>query len=164
MNFSTLRLAARRLAASLAAATALAIGIGASPASATSFMSTTLTVTAIANNDYIVRVSGHIEMSQADAQAACAFAGDPVDVELWGQDAGILADDLLITKSEWAAAAMSCTTSSTGLNYSVSVTRDGDVLNEDRPGEDELYGYVTFFDIRTGQNNVDASNVVSRSF
>ena len=46
-------------------------------------------------------------MSKADAQAACAHAGDPVDVELYGQDAGILADDLLITKSAYAAAGMS---------------------------------------------------------
>ena len=46
----------------------------------------------------------------------------------------------------------------------MSVTRDGDVLNEDRPGQDELYAYVTFFDIRTGITSVDASNVVLRNF
>ena len=45
---------------------------------------------------------------------------------------------------------MSCTTGSTGLNFSVSLTRDGDVLNEDRPGQDELYAYIYFLDIRTG--------------
>ena len=45
---------------------------------------------------------------------------------------------------------MSCTTNSTGLNFSVSLTRDGDDLNEDRPGQDELYAYIYFLDIRTG--------------
>ena len=154
----------RRFAAALAAATALAVGASASPASASDLMSTSLNVIAIQNNDYILRVSGHVTMSQADAQAACAFAGDPVDVELYGQDAGLLADDLLVTKSEFAAATMSCTTSSTGLDYLVSVTRDGDVLNEDRPGQDELYAYTYFFDIRTGTTHVDASSVVTRNF
>ncbi len=154
----------RRFASALVAATGLAAGIGASPASATSFITSDLNVIAIANNDYILRVAGHIEMSQADAQAACAHAGDPVDVELWGQDAGVLADDLLITKSEYAAAPMSCTTSATGLDFVVSVTRDGDVLNEDRPGQDELYAYITFFDIRTGSTHVDASDVEVRNF
>ncbi len=154
----------RRLAASAVAAAALVLGVGASSASATSFISTNLGVTAIANNDYILTVSGHIEMSQTDAQAACAHSGDPVDVELYGQDAGVLADDLLISTSSWAAAAMSCTTNSTGLNFSVSLTRDGDDLNEDRPGQDELYAYIYFFDIRTGTAHVDASPVVYRSF
>ena len=67
----------RRLAASAVAAAALVLGVGASSASATPFISTTLGVTAIANNDYILTVTGHIEMSQTDAQAACAHAGDP---------------------------------------------------------------------------------------
>lgn len=154
----------RRLAAAAVASAALVAGVGASPASAASFMTTNLNVIAIANNDYILRVSGHIEMSQADAQAACAHPGDPVDVQLYGKDAGILADDELITKAEFGAATMTCTTSTTGLDYLVSVTRDGDVLNEDRPGEDELYAYATFLDIRTGQTHVDASPVVTRSF
>lgn len=154
----------RRLAASAAAATAIVLGVGASSASATPFISTNLAVTAIANNDYILTVTGHIEMSQADAQAACAHAGDPVDVELYGQDAGFLADDLLLSKASWAAAVMSCTTNSTGMNFSVSLTRDGDDLNEDRPGQDELYAYIYFLDIRTGTNHVDASPVVLRNF
>ena len=155
----------RRLAASAAAAAALVLGVGASSASATPFISTTLGVTAIANNDYILTVTGHIEMSQADAQAACAHAGDPVDVELYGQDSGFtFGDDLLISKSAWATATMSCTTNSTGMNFSVSLTRDGDDLNEDRPGQDELYAYIYFLDIRTGTNHVDASPVVYRNF
>jgi|GEM_PF-5826015 len=154
----------RRFASALVATAGLAVGIGASSASATSFMSTDLNVISIPNNDYILRVAGHIEMSSADALAACSHAGDPVDVELYGQDAGILADDLLITKSEFAAAPMSCNPTSTGLDFVVSVTRDGDVLNEDRPGQDELYAYVTFFDIRTGQTHVNASDVEVRSF
>ncbi len=152
----------RRFAAALVAATGLVVGIGASSASATSFLSTSLNVIAIANNDYILRVAGHIEMSQADAAAACAHAGDPVDVELYGKDT--LGDDLLISKAEYAAATMTCATSATGLDYLVSATRDGDVLNEDRPGDDELYAYATFFDIRTGTTHVDASNVVVRNF
>ncbi len=154
----------RRFASALVAATGIAVGIGASSASATPFISTDLNVIAIANNDFILRVAGHIEMSQADAQAACAHAGDPVDVQLYGQDAGILADDELITKAEYAAATMTCSASGTGLDFVVSVTRDGDVLNEDRPGQDELYAYVTFFDIRTGTTHVDASDVEVRSF
>ncbi len=155
----------RRLAASAIAAAALVVGVGASSASATSFITTNLGVTAIANNDYILTVTGHIEMSQADAQAACAFAGDPLDVELYGQDSGFtFGDDLLITKSAWAVATMSCTTNSTGMNFSVSLTRDGDDLNEDRPGQDELYAYVYFLDIRTGTSHVDASPVVLRNF
>ena len=155
----------RRFASALVAATGLAVGIGASSASATPFISTTLGVTAIANNDYILSVNGHIEMSQADAQAACAHAGDPVDVELYGQDSVFRGgDDLLVRASEFAEATMTCTTSATGMDFRVSVTRDGDVLNEDRPGQDELYAYVTFFDIRTGSTSVDASNVVLRNF
>ena len=59
---------------------------------------------------------------------------------------------------------MSCTTSATGLNYSASLTRDGDALNEDRPGQDELYAYVYFLDIRNGGTSVDASPVVTRNF
>ena len=59
---------------------------------------------------------------------------------------------------------MSCTTNSTGMNFSVSLTRDGDDLNEDRPGQDELYAYIYFLDIRTGTNHVDASPVVLRNF
>ncbi|HVF14803.1 MAG TPA: hypothetical protein VM942_09410 [Acidimicrobiales bacterium] len=154
----------RRFATAVLAATGLVVGIGASAASATPFLASSLSVVAIANNDFILRVSGHIEMSQADAQAACAHPGDPVDVQLYGQDAGVLGDDELISKAEYGAATMTCTTNSTGLNYVVSVTRDGDVLNEDRPGDDELYAYVTFLDIRTGTTHVDASNVVTRNF
>ncbi|MEA2972623.1 MAG: hypothetical protein QOG82_1081 [Actinomycetota bacterium] len=59
---------------------------------------------------------------------------------------------------------MSCTTSATGMDFRVQVTRDGDAINEDRAGRDELYAYVTFFDIRTGITSVDASNVVLRNF
>ena len=50
------------------------------------------------------------------------------------------------------------------MNFSVSLTRDGDDLNEDRPGQDELYAYIYFLDIRTGTNHVDASPVVLRNF
>ena len=50
------------------------------------------------------------------------------------------------------------------MDFVVSLTRDGDVLNEDRPGQDELYAYVTFLDIRTGTTRVDASDVVLRNF
>jgi hypothetical protein len=154
----------RRFASALVASAGLVVALGASSASATPFMSTDLNVISIPNNDYILRVAGHIEMSIADALAACSHTGDPVDVELYGQDAGILADDLLITKSEYAAASMSCSPTSTGLDFVVSVTRDGDVLNEDRPGQDELYAYVTFFDIRTGTTHVNASDVEVRNF
>ena len=89
----------RRFAASAAAAVTLVLGVGASSASATDFITTNLGVTAIANNDYILTVTGHIQMTQSDAQAACDFSGDPVEVELYGQDPGF--DDLLISKSSW---------------------------------------------------------------
>ncbi len=142
----------RRFASALVAAAGLAVGIGASSASAVPFVSATLGITAIADNDYIISVNGHVEMSQADAQAACSHPGDPVDVELYGDDFGF--DDLLISTSEFAAATMTCTTSASGMDYRVSLTRDGDVLNEDRPGEDELRALVTFLDIRTGTTTV----------
>ena len=63
-------------------------------------------------------MNGHIEMSQADAQAACAHTGDPVDVELYGQDSAFRGgDDLLVRASEYAEATMTCATSATGLDF-----------------------------------------------
>ena len=95
----------RRLAASAAVAATLVLGVGASSASATPFISTDPRRHRHRQQRlHSSTVTGHIEMSQADAQAACAHTGDPVDVELYGQDAGItFADDLLIPKSSWAA-------------------------------------------------------------
>lgn len=136
-------LSRRRAVVGLAAATALIIGIGAAPAGASAILSSHLSVTVLANNDYRLTVTGHVEMSPADATTACAQPGDPVRVELWGQDSGLNgADDLLIGKIEFDAAAMTCTVVSNGLNFSVQLIRDGDVLNEDY-GEDEIYAYVS---------------------
>ena len=161
----------RRFASALVATTALTIGIiasSASPASAIAapFITTSLAISGpTALNIYTLTVSGHHEMTRLDAEIACADPGNPVKVELYGKDTGPLSrDDLLITEAEWDARVMNCTFGNTGMDYSVSIPVNGNVLDEDRPGNDELYASIRFFDFHFQQTILNDSNVLVGSF
>jgi len=151
----------RRIASAFAAATALTI-IGASAASASGPLQSTLTVSnADSLNDVVVTVRGHLDVIPSTGQAICDRSGNPVDVEIWGQDPGW--DDLLITKTSFRSRPMTCEVDNDGLDFEVSIEVDGEVLNEG-VGTDEIYAYVTFNEIAGLGGQVDASNLVYRKF
>lgn len=135
MTATTLRSRLARTALITAAAIGFAAGSGASPADA-SIGQIQARINIVPTNTsgwHNVRVTGHIPMTQSEAQGLVA-SGHYVAMTLWGEDPG--PDDLvdyLIGRRWWPSAR--------GLEFSVVRDVRDSKLNEDW-GTDEVYSAV----------------------
>ena len=134
LNTAPARIVGTLLACLVATAALLSL---ASPASALAPPVAKLEVlnTAVVNR-YDVKVTGHIPMTQSEAQNRIN-AGEQVKIRLWEQDGFGNPDDLVFDLTRAAASS-----SSRGLEFTLTWRASGDDLNRDPGFCEELYAGV----------------------
>jgi hypothetical protein len=134
INFAPARIARALLVCLMATAALLSI---ASPASALAPPAATLQVlNTTTANVFDVKVTGHIPMTQAEAQSRIN-AGERVRIRLWEQDGVGNPDDLIFDLT--TATTFS---SARGLEFRLTWRASGNALNQDPGFCEELYAGV----------------------
>ena len=147
-------------------AVAIAFGAVAATASAASAEQTCkvapgyvncFSITPMENNDYAVHLGIDVHMSRQDAQNIIDAPGEEFSAKVFGDDWN-WDNALFNVPVTWSAAGDS------GLSAEFDIVVDGSTLDEDWEGTDELYGRITLFDPRGGEDRTFTTNVLTGDF